>query len=139
QAWWGAVPNLWETYWGSYGWETFHIPALFYRQFLFFTVLSMTGVGVAAWRAYATKKSGLPWKPVQAAMFMVQAAFVVTLLIVLYHNVEVHSDGGSTHARFLMPALLASTLFLTTGMSAMPGIARKLTFAGYFSVCLAVI
>jgi hypothetical protein len=49
------------------------------------------------------------------------------------------SDGGSTHGRFLFPALVSMSLFLALGLYALPTLLRVAGFVVLFATCLAVI
>ncbi len=133
---WGGVPNMFETYWGSFGWETFHLPPPFYRPFLFFSLLAVVGVAVAlvrAGRRTHTPDFHLP------AFGVLAAAFVILLLVVVYYDMAGHNDGGTTHGRFLFPALLSSSIFLAAGLWSLPRWGRWWALHGLICTCLAAI
>ncbi|GEM_PF-3059518 len=137
---WGGIPNLWETYWGSYGWDTFHLPGLFYRPFLLFTCLALGGVvlslkplpGMPA--VHGSSRSGTT-----AAAALLYSSFLVLLAVVLYRNIVTFSDGGTTHARFLLPAIGASSIFIASGLAILPSVFRKAALGGLFATCLSVV
>ena len=141
QHYWGAIPNLWETYWGSYGWETFHPPAPFYRPFLAITLLGVAGLLWACWRkvragalrAWLRSDTG-------ASLVLLSAAFAILLVMVDYRYLVTKSDGGTTHARFLFPAFAASSIFLALGINALrPKWLRSASFGLLFASCLSLV
>ncbi|HLY67795.1 MAG TPA: hypothetical protein VKU60_19810, partial [Chloroflexota bacterium] len=140
QHYWGAIPNLWETYWGSYGWETFHPPQPAYRPFTLVTVLGVAGLLWGCWRKLrsGTLKSWLA-SDRGASLVLLVSAFFVLLVMVDYRVLATRSDGGTTHARFLFPAVAASTIFLVLGISALPDLLRKTGFFVLFSASLALV
>jgi hypothetical protein len=141
QHYWGAIPNLWETYWGSYGWETFHPPPPMYRPFLAITLLGVAGL---LWACYRKVRAGTlrAWlrSDTGASLILLVSAFFILLVIVDYRVLATHSDGGTTHARFLFPAFAASTIFLVLGIDALgPAWLRKAGFGLVFASCLSLI
>jgi Dolichyl-phosphate-mannose-protein mannosyltransferase len=140
QHYWGAVPNLWETYWASYGWETFHPPRWVYQPFLAVALVAIGALVYAlqqkirnrAFRAWLRSSSG-------ASVFLLAAAFFILLVMVDYRWLLSHSDGGTTRARFLFPAVLASTTILVFGIARLPNLLRKATFVVLFASCLSLI
>jgi len=140
QRYWGAIPNLWETFWGSYGWETFHIPSPFYKVFLAVTLTAVAGLLVTAVRR--SRSSSLKrWLKTDRGMawLLLAVAFVSLFLIVDYRYMVTRSDGGSTHGRFLLPALMSMSLFLTLGLYVLPQFLRVAAFTLLFGTCLAVV
>ncbi|MBV8520707.1 MAG: hypothetical protein JOY71_01005, partial [Acetobacteraceae bacterium] len=59
--------------------------------------------------------------------------------IVIYRNLVTQSDGGTTHARFMMPAILSSSFLLCLGLTALPLLLRRLGFVALFATCLSAI
>jgi len=140
QHYWGALPNLWQTYWASYGWETFHPPDPFYLPLLAASLLAGIGLVYAfgrklrdgALRRSLGSSSG-------ASLILLASGFLILLVMVDYRVLATHSDGGTTHARFLFPAISASTLLLVLGLSALPKMVRGWSFGLLFCACLSLI
>jgi len=141
QHYWGAIPNLWETYWGSYGWETFHPPPPMYRPFTAITILGVAGLLWVCWRKMrgGSLKKWLKSRT-GASLVLLAAGFFVLLVMVDYRVLLTRSDGGTTHARFLFPAFAASTIFLVLGLDALrPDWLRKASFGLLFASCLSLV
>lgn len=132
---WGAIPNLWQTYWGSFGWETFHLPDAYYYPFLLLTLAAVTGMAMLLIRAVRGKTPVAHETPNLLALL---ASFLILLGIVLYRNIITQSDGGTTHVRFLLPALAATSTFLVLGLLSLPKGLREVALGGLFAACLSV-
>lgn len=134
---WGAIPNLWETWWGSYGWETFHPPSVFYRPLLVVTLLAAGGLALLIWR---TARSGMKAlrDPGTRALLLLSGALVTSFALVDIRFIASHSSGGTTHARFLFPAITAGAILLSAGLFVLPKLLRIAGFALLFSTCLAL-
>lgn len=141
QHYWGALPNLWETYWGSYGWETFHPPAPFYRPLLAVTLLAVVGL---IWGGHRAVRGGVFADRLRneaaAGVVLLAASLLSLLAIVQYRYLASGSDGGTTHARFLFPAIAASSILLALGLDSLrPSWLSKLGFGLLFASCLSVV
>lgn len=134
---WGATPDLFDTYWGSFGWETFHLPSLFYPAFVFFSLVSTVGVAMAIIRR--AKRMSTCRRLDLHAFAAILASFLLLLGVVLYRNLITQSDGGTTHARFIMPEIVGSSAFLAVGFWALPKVPRILALSGFFSCCLSAL
>jgi hypothetical protein len=131
---WGATPDLFDTYWGSFGWETFHLPPQFYPVFLVFVLAAVIGV------VRLLANTGAARKQLNLTAFVVlQVSFLMLLGIIFHRNLTSLSDGGTSHARFLMPAILATSAFLGLGLMSLPRVLRRLATAGMFATCLSAI
>lgn len=140
QHYWGAIPNLWHTYWASYGWETFHPPDPFYIPLRVLTWLAVAGVVYAIWRKLRDGTLGR-WLASSsgASLILLAAGFLILFAMVDYRVVATRSDGGTTHARFLFPAITASSLGLVLGLNRFPKPVRLASFGLLFCTCLAMI
>lgn len=136
---WGAIPNLWETWWGSYGWETFHPPAPFYRPFLAVTLLAVAGVLLLIWRNVRLGLRNSLHHRDSAALLLLGGAFMLLLTIVDVRVIVSHSSGGTTHARFLFPAIAAGAILIAAGLFILPRWLRVFGFVLLFSSSLSLI
>jgi hypothetical protein len=66
-------------------------------------------------------------------------ALLTLVAIVNYRYVGTRGDGGTTHARFLFPAIAASSLLIVLGLSGLPRLARVVGFITLFGTCLATV
>ena len=140
QRYWGAIPNLWETTWGSYGWETFHLPSNFYKPYLAVTLLALAGLVLVTVQLARRKHLRRALSSDRgSAVVLVAFALVMMFAVVDFRYMATHSDGGSTHGRFMFPAILATALLLTLGLYALPHVLKMAGFLMLYGTSLAVI
>jgi len=131
---WGAVPDLYDTFWGSFGWETFHLPLTFYQVLFAFCALGAGGLlyGGVRWLRMGHRPSLAPWA------FFASAATVL-FVVVVYRAMSTHGDGGTTHGRFLFPVIVAILAILALGLWSLPRAISGLAFGGLFLTLLATV
>jgi hypothetical protein len=131
---WGGVPDLYDTFWGSFGWETFHLPVTFYHVLFAFCALSVVGLlyGGVRWLRARHRPSLAPW------VFLASAA-VILFVVVVYRAMSTHGDGGTTHGRFLFPVILAILLMLALGLWSLPRPLSGVAFGGLVLTLLAAV
>ncbi len=133
---WGVV---FETYWGSYGWDVFHLPHPFYTAFKLVTLVAVVGCLFWLTRRLPRGYKSLALSPQAGSVLLLAVALSGSLLSVVLWNILQHDDGATSHARFIFPTLTASSLFIALGLWSLPRILRVAGFASLFALYLAVI
>ncbi|HEX6512681.1 MAG TPA: glycosyltransferase family 39 protein, partial [Chloroflexota bacterium] len=137
---WGTIRNVFETYWGSFGWEVFHLPQPWYVACLGVCLVSLggwllggvrTGWG-GAWRMVARETRG-------QQLLVLGLGTLLLLASIVHLNLATHDAGATAHARFLFPALAATSLGLAYGLWRLPGLARPLGVTALLGISLGVI
>ncbi|MHB8618992.1 MAG: glycosyltransferase family 39 protein [Chloroflexota bacterium] len=134
---WGVWREVFQTYWGSFGWDTFQLPAPFYLAFGLLTALAGAG-----WLTMLARNRCLPLKqaitnPRAAGCLLLGLTLAGSLgAVVLWHSVQL-DDGATAHARFMLPALTASSILLAVGLDSLPFMVSRVAFPCLFAAQLA--
>ncbi|MGH2468502.1 MAG: glycosyltransferase family 39 protein [Chloroflexota bacterium] len=117
---WGVWQEVFQTYWGSFGWEIVRLPDAFYLPLKAVAALALLGLLLMLARRPRLNASKLITSPRAGALLLLALALAGSLAaVVLWHGVQL-DDGATAHARFILPALTSCAVFLALGLASLP-------------------
>jgi len=136
---WGIVRNVYETYWGSFGWEIFHLPPLFYWLLLPPCLLSAMSL---LWHLRGRQWGGESWRtiavrPEVGGRLLLMVAIGLGFLTTAYWNLARSDEGATAHARFLFPVIAGTSFFLICGLCVLRRGLREASLGYLFAACAA--
>jgi len=117
---WGVWQEVFQTYWGSFGWEIVQLPDAFYLALKVMAALALLGLLLKLARRPRLNASKLIAAPRAGGLLLLGLALAGSLAaVVLWHGVQL-DDGATAHARFILPALTSCAVFLALGLASLP-------------------
>lgn len=138
---WNVWQEIFQTYWGSFGWDVLQLPEWMYLCLGLMTWLAAIGCTVACAKAIATNPRmmrSVVMEPKRGALFILLVALLGSLsAVIVWHSLQL-DDGATAHARFVLPSLASSSILLTIGLASLPRLIRRAGFAALVALELGV-